>query len=42
MMVTNAKELLAMTNLPMRMVATNQDLLRRLSPKPLPETLQPR
>jgi len=42
LLVTNQKELLAMTNVPLRMVATNQDLLRRLSPKPPPETIQPR
>jgi hypothetical protein len=41
-MVTNQKELLAMTNVPMRMEATNQDLLRRLRPRPPPETLGPR
>jgi hypothetical protein len=40
--VTNEEELLTMTNVPMRMEATNQDLLRRLSPKPPPETLGPR
>ena len=34
--VTNEEELLAMTNVPMRMEVTNQDLLRRLSPKPPP------
>ena len=32
--VTNQKELLTMTNIPMRMAATNQDLLRLISPKP--------
>jgi hypothetical protein len=42
LLVPNQKELLAMTNVPLRMEATNQDLLRRLSPKPPPETLQPR
>jgi hypothetical protein len=40
--VTNANELLAMTNVPMRMVATNQDLLKRFYPKPPPETPGPR
>jgi hypothetical protein len=34
--VTNEAELLAMTNVPMRMAATNQDLLRLISPKPPP------
>jgi hypothetical protein len=42
LLVTNEEELLAMTNVPMRMEATNQDLLRRLGPRPPPETLQPR
>jgi hypothetical protein len=42
--VTNEAELLAMTNLPMRMEVTNQDLLRRLRPRPppQPENLGPR
>jgi hypothetical protein len=42
--VTNEAELLAMTNVPMRMEATNQDLLRLLrpNPPPPPETLGPR
>jgi hypothetical protein len=42
LLVTNVQELLAMTNLPMRLEVTNQDLLRRLGPRPPPETLQPR
>ena len=43
LVVTNAKELLTMTNLPLRMEVTNQDLLRRLRPSPPPpETLGPR
>jgi hypothetical protein len=38
LMVTNQKELLAMTNLPVQMEVTNQELIRRLSPKPKIDT----
>jgi hypothetical protein len=38
LLVTNEEELLTMTNVPMRIAATNQELLRIISPKPPPDT----